>query len=783
MCPYKEEPIPSIEFVERQLHQICLFFNDIYIIVDGLDECAARDTIQIVLLRLAGSAKVLVTSRPETDLVSAFAGQPCLNMDEAAKVDIKKHVQWQMQNNPGLKNIRPSLKQKIEKDLVAKSAGMYCPTKISLIVRFRWVQCQLDYIQSLRQDAARREALNRLPPGLPATYNCMLERIGRSQEDLRIARAALTWLIYAYRPLKLSELAIAAVLDPDTEFNDEQRLDADEIIIEICGSLIKMQIETQIVTFGHFSVREYLSSPLLPDGSENSHYISETDGNTLLMRASFSYMLWALRQGPCDTMEELNELHADTFLTYALYNWPRHSQSLIDNVVCTKWILAFFESSCFRVWSQAWVQTEETGRWNLWNRETCTQDLGDKMEISATPLYFAALFGFHRTAQLLLEKGVDPNQPGGLYDYPLFAAIVNENVAALRVLLTGGASTRIKRISDEGCFGETPLHLASRLWNKEIVEILLQWNADLNATTANGLKPICEALSEDRSEAEALSELVMLLLPAVDVVLTDTHDSPLHIAAKYGQVEAARLILEVHGPTYINKFNRVNNTALHHAVLHGDQTMVDLLLEAGADKTIRGRYGWTPLHLAVWEHNVSMIEKLGKFSVDNALQPDLSTCNLSLPVPTQRIVGEDNNVLQTPTLDPSSRYYRALQHLLLTNQHDHIWRTLLSDYYFRRGKQDLGLALHEQALCLNPRNRNLDSVNKVAHSVPCVNCKREIRGNLYKCRRPPCYANICKDCLKSDSHVSSHNGGPHDLLYWDSQCWLPWVKKKSLGKG
>ena len=133
-------------------------------------------------------------------------------------------------------------------------------------------------------------------------------------------------------------------------------------------------------------------------------------------------------------------------------------------------------------------------------------------------------------------------------------------------------------------------------------------------------------------------------------------------------------------------------------------------------------------------------------------------------------------------LDPSSGYYRALQHLLLTNQHDHIWRILLADYYFRRGKQDLGLVLHEQALCLSPRNRQLDSVKQVAHSVPCGNCKREIRGNLYKCRRHPCYANICKDCLKSDSHVSSDNGGSHDLLYWDSQCWLQRLKRKSLGK-
>jgi hypothetical protein len=123
----------------------------------------------------------------------------------------------------------------------------------------------------------RNRALNVLPPGLPATYKGMLERIGRVQPDLRIARNALTWLIFSRRPLKLHELSIAAVLEPgEEEFDDDQRLDSDEMLIEICGSLIKIERETQTVTFGHFSVREYLSSPQLPDGTTNEYFVSET---------------------------------------------------------------------------------------------------------------------------------------------------------------------------------------------------------------------------------------------------------------------------------------------------------------------------------------------------------------------------------------------------------------------------------------------------------------------------------------------------------------------------
>ena len=122
---YQGNPVLSAEFVVSELQWISHCFSEVYIIVDGLDECSGREIIHPNLVRLAERARVLVTSRPETDIVSAFSAQTHLNIDEGVKRDILTHVQWQMDNNKKFSHIRPSLKQKIEVELVARSAGMY----------------------------------------------------------------------------------------------------------------------------------------------------------------------------------------------------------------------------------------------------------------------------------------------------------------------------------------------------------------------------------------------------------------------------------------------------------------------------------------------------------------------------------------------------------------------------------------------------------------------------------------------------------------------------------
>lgn len=122
---YRGTLVPSMELLITELEWISHSFCSVYIIVDGLDECMERDTIPASLQRLSKRAKVLVTSRPEVDIKFAFVGERSINVDKAVRNDICIHVQWQTEVNQKLCYIRPSLKRKIQEDLIAKSGGMY----------------------------------------------------------------------------------------------------------------------------------------------------------------------------------------------------------------------------------------------------------------------------------------------------------------------------------------------------------------------------------------------------------------------------------------------------------------------------------------------------------------------------------------------------------------------------------------------------------------------------------------------------------------------------------
>ncbi|RMX59555.1 hypothetical protein pdam_00003660 [Pocillopora damicornis] len=67
---------------------------------------------------------------------------------------------------------------------------------------------------------------------------------------------------------------------------------------------------------------------------------------------------------------------------------------------------------------------------------------------------------------------------------------------------------------------------------------------------------------------------------------------PLHGAAEYGSIDAARVLLE-HGAE-INKQDLIGNTALHIACEHEQVKMRTFLIDQGADKTIKNSDGETP---------------------------------------------------------------------------------------------------------------------------------------------------------------------------------------------
>ena len=74
--------------------------------------------------------------------------------------------------------------------------------------------------------------------------------------------------------------------------------------------------------------------------------------------------------------------------------------------------------------------------------------------------------------------------------------------------------------------------------------------------------------------------------------------APLHLAAYFGQLEAARLLLERGADPNAVAVNNSRVTPLHSAVSARHRDLAGLLLALGASANAVQKGGWTPLHAA-----------------------------------------------------------------------------------------------------------------------------------------------------------------------------------------
>jgi hypothetical protein len=95
---------------------------------------------------------------------------------------------------------------------------------------------------------------------------------------------------------------------------------------------------------------------------------------------------------------------------------------------------------------------------------------------------------FPRVAENLLVNGAHPNQLGGVFGYPLFAAIGRSNPESMRLLLDHVANPNVMLEN-----GFTPWHEAASDKKLDLVQILVECKANINAL-ARGFTPLAAAL-------------------------------------------------------------------------------------------------------------------------------------------------------------------------------------------------------------------------------------------------------------------------------------------------
>jgi ankyrin repeat protein len=183
---------------------------------------------------------------------------------------------------------------------------------------------------------------------------------------------------------------------------------------------------------------------------------------------------------------------------------------------------------------------------------------------------------------------------------PLHAAYFGRNPKTMELLIDEGANVNGTSVSGKdatgasgkdtkGASGNTVLHYASLDGRKDVVDLLLARNADINAQNSNGWTPL------HRAALRGHVEVAKSLLKEVARRLKENEDEP-------GQL---------HQDDVLNSRSRNNNTPLHVAAIAGKLKVVNLLLDEKAKTDIYGEHGWTPAQAAEANRHEGIVRLLG----------------------------------------------------------------------------------------------------------------------------------------------------------------------------
>ena len=206
-------------------------------------------------------------------------------------------------------------------------------------------------------------------------------------------------------------------------------------------------------------------------------------------------------------------------------------------------------------------------------------------------LFYAALEGRTKDVQICLDNGANPDaeiwllkelpwDKGFGSTTPLHVAQTKE---IAQLLITQGASIEAIVKGDESAgfgksgrysyaffTGDTPLHTHAGEGRKEVVEILINAGANVNAKNDTGMSPLHNAVTK---------EVVELLI-----------------------AEGAN----------VNAKNKHGGTPLHEAAASGHKEIVELLIAEGADVGAKANDGKTPLDWAIFNKDTEIADLLRK---------------------------------------------------------------------------------------------------------------------------------------------------------------------------
>jgi ankyrin repeat protein len=203
-----------------------------------------------------------------------------------------------------------------------------------------------------------------------------------------------------------------------------------------------------------------------------------------------------------------------------------------------------------------------------------------------------------------------------------FAAIATGDVGEVRKLVESRPALAAARDGD----GLSAVLRAAYAGEAEILELLLDANPALDVFDA-------AAVGRTRGLEELLAAE-----PELARSWSPDGFTPLHLAAFFGQEDAAHLLLE-HGAdaSVVARHESLKVAPLHSAAAGAHASIVSVLLEAGADANTRQEGGFTPLHSAAQNGDRESAEAL----LERGADPSAATDDGRTPAQVAAAAGHD----------------------------------------------------------------------------------------------------------------------------------------------